>query len=503
MTAISSNISRRSLLAGSSLAVGALAVRGTSQASAEEVPNSQVTWDYEADIVIVGGGVGGTLAAYRACELGAKTLLVEAGAELGGSILISNAALHTYSHGGPITDVETLFEKCQTADKVLAADFIEKWVSFTDDWFPTIGVPNATAATGMITFGGSYADRKANFDYLQGKIAEMGGQVLLRTRGLDLVLDEEGAVTGIELVGRDGVHAFAKAPAVVLACGGITANQPAKQAFMGEYADRSVGRTVPFNLGDGHRMALKAGGQLTEGMACFYGHLVPYPSLVPTDPETYDAADKDGIEHALMRSQYIDINALVVNLDGKRFADECSSHIMESDCWAAVQMTRQPLGYGYVITDSFSEDQNPNIQELIDLGATVVVADTLDELVEELGSRGVHRGNLRRTLAEFVEKDADDLEVFSTAKANGTATKLDVAPYYAIQVTAGVSAMFGGVKIDADAHVIAHGGLPVKGLYATACCAGGFTYDDYVGSLSLSSVYGKQAVETAAAEIGL
>ena len=73
-------VSRRTLLAGAGMLVGAGATCGTSGSAAESM--RQVM----ADVVVVGGGTGGTVAAIQAGRLGAKTLLVESGSQLGGTM---------------------------------------------------------------------------------------------------------------------------------------------------------------------------------------------------------------------------------------------------------------------------------------------------------------------------------------------------------------------------------------------------------------------------------
>lgn len=490
------------LAASATVLAGIAGMAGCASGQEESPGKARASnWDKEVDVVVLGGGIGGTVAAYQAAQGGLKVLLVEAGKELGGSLLISNGAMHT---GGIIT-VDDLKTMATTSDPVMAKDFIEKWIPFRDEWFEGVGAPNVnhmdTEANNLLMIGPDYAAKKECFDFFYDEITGLGAEVLFDTKGVDLVADESNSVIGAVLCGFDGATTRVGAKGVILATGGFGANPAMKQAFIGDYADRSVPRTVPFNTGAGHKMALKLGAQLTSGMGCFYGHLVPFPNLVPNDPEEYAAASKDDLEHLLMRNQYIDINSIVVNIEGRRFANEGARHIMQSDCYASVLMLRQPMGYGYTITDSSDETQNPNIQQLIDLGATVDVANSIEDLVDMLAERGVNKRNLAKTIDDFIKLPADELEIENTAKANGTATPLSTPPFYAIQVTGAPSAMFGGIKIDTDARVLGCDDLPIKGLYATACCAGGFAYDEYIGSLSLSAVYGKAAADTALAEL--
>ena len=60
--------------------------------SAEQAERAQQTvWDYEADVVIAGGGCAGLTTAIRARDLGASVLVVDQNFDLGGRMLHSGA----------------------------------------------------------------------------------------------------------------------------------------------------------------------------------------------------------------------------------------------------------------------------------------------------------------------------------------------------------------------------------------------------------------------------
>jgi len=59
----------------------------------------------DADVVVVGAGAAGIIAAWRAASLGADTLLIEKTGRLGTKILISGGGKCNITHDGPIEDV--------------------------------------------------------------------------------------------------------------------------------------------------------------------------------------------------------------------------------------------------------------------------------------------------------------------------------------------------------------------------------------------------------------
>jgi hypothetical protein len=92
-------VSRRDFVkSGAAAGVGAAAVLSSSgTASAQVSPAEAVRWDYEADIVVIGGGCTGLPAAIRARDLGASVIVVDQNFDLGGKMLHSGGLV---SFGG-------------------------------------------------------------------------------------------------------------------------------------------------------------------------------------------------------------------------------------------------------------------------------------------------------------------------------------------------------------------------------------------------------------------
>lgn len=276
-----------------------------------------------------------------------------------------------------------------------------------------------------------------------------------------------------------------------------------KEVFLGTYGDQAIPRCMPFNVGDGLLMGLSVGAELTRGLGRFYGNVAPWPSILPTSADAWDAMDKEMQWAALRNPTTISANAVLVNLNGKRFADEVTPrHINGGACWASENLLKQPQGLAFMIADAgVVRDIDSQVEPLEELGAVVLKADTFEELADQLAAYDVNRANFLATMDEWNNSPVEELEIPNAGRTGeyqySTAGPLVTPPFYALQVTTAISAPFGGLKIDPGARVLGHDGLPIHGLYATACCAGGIVYDDYLGSLGASTVFGVIAARSA------
>ena len=85
-------VSRRDFVkSGAAAGVGgaAAAFSSSGTALAQVAPASAIRWDYEADVVVIGGGCLGLPAAIRARDLGASVIVVDQNFDLGGKMLHS------------------------------------------------------------------------------------------------------------------------------------------------------------------------------------------------------------------------------------------------------------------------------------------------------------------------------------------------------------------------------------------------------------------------------
>lgn len=66
-----------------------------SDSGAKETDDGDVSWDYEADVVVIGAGASGLTAALKALDEGSSVLLVEANFDTGGHVAVSEGQFHS------------------------------------------------------------------------------------------------------------------------------------------------------------------------------------------------------------------------------------------------------------------------------------------------------------------------------------------------------------------------------------------------------------------------
>lgn len=91
------------------------------------------------DVVVVGGGPSGMMAAARAAERGKHVLLVEKNTLLGKKLLITGGGRCNVTNNTP--NVRTLLTKYKEAGKFLFSAFSQHSVTDTIDYFAKLGVP--------------------------------------------------------------------------------------------------------------------------------------------------------------------------------------------------------------------------------------------------------------------------------------------------------------------------------------------------------------------------
>lgn len=322
--------------------------------------------------------------------------------------------------------------------------------------------------------GGGMGLQQRNFAMLE----KAGTAFHYETTASELIEDKSGRVTGVRALTPQGYMTF-HAKAVVLACGGFEANAEMRARYLGPGWDTVHVRGVPFNTGDGFRMAMDIGA-LPHGSwsTC---HASPQDIALPkfTLPSVH--VHKDSLH------RYMYPYAIMVNTRGERFVDESWDTRGRTYASMGRELLAQPGGIAFQILDAKIREMDlylPNYRK-----ATTAKADTLEKLAEQLD---LPVANFIKTVREFnaavqpgkynpnrYQLDGKGTAGIYPPKSN-YALEIDKPPFEAWPTRCGITFTFGGLKIEATTAQVQHvAGRPIPGLYAAGEMVGGLFVGAY------------------------
>jgi tricarballylate dehydrogenase len=355
------------------------------------------------------------------------------------------------------------------------------------DFLPLYFLSQSTTRMGPI--GGGLALIEALGRYVDAH-AE-GITVLYETSARDLMIDDNGAVTGVKAVGRGNKPMEIRARNVVLASGGFEGNPEMLSHYIGPQAQfiRPVSRGGHFNRGEGVRMALAAGAAPCGDFGSFHAQ--------PVDPRSAD------IEPVVLNYSY----GILVNDAGRRFTDEGPAMVDATYEVVTRIIMAQRHGIAYAVFDA-SLDDVENWQVTVRSREAPLEADTLEELAKLMEIDPIE---FNATVESF-NAACPETENFDPMQPDGLATArleprksnwarpLLTPPFKAWPIICSNCFTFGGVKVDDNARVINTEGDTIPGLYAAGEVVGLY-YRVYTGATSVmrGAVTGRLAGVDAAA----
>ena len=252
------------------------------------------------------------------------------------------------------------------------------------------------------------------------------------------LLVDNGQVVGVKAKGYT-----VKAKAVILTTGGFGYNLDMVTKYKPELKG-FISTNAPGITGDGIVMAQKVGAKLVD---------MEQIQIHPTVYKENSSLVTEGLRGD---------GAILVNQEGKRFIDEVSTR----DVVSAAEI-KQTGSYAYLIIDQNMVDESLVIQGYIKKGMTVK-GETLADLAKELNiDAKVLEDTLTKWNSYVNDRKDPDFKRTSFTKP------LDKAPYYALKVTPGIHHTMGGIAINEKAEVLKEDGSVIKGLYAAGEVTGG------------------------------
>jgi succinate dehydrogenase/fumarate reductase flavoprotein subunit len=437
------------------------------------------------DLLVLGGGMAGLSAAAFAARHGARVVLVEKAAAVGGSAALAG---YVWTARTP----EVLAEIMPQGDPELGRVLVEG-VGGGVDWIRSLGVECGDPVTVMGYGRGCQVDMQQYIRACEAAVRRAPGCRVLTSTTAVALLRTGGAVAGARLRAGDGTEEIVPARWTLLATGGFQ-NDP---GLTGQHIHpRAAGiprRTNPHSAGDGLRLGLDAGAAFGKAGAGFYGHLVPYPVSL-TDPASF-------VELSLYYSEH----GLLVNQDGRRFVDETvADHI------STQAVLRQPNGRALLIADervrrewimaAYVDGLQPvdKLAVVRRAGGRVALAEDLDELAYLPDDWGYDATAVVETVRAFNAGASNGGTVLDPSRVNDAAP-LDEPPYYVVEAQPAITSTQCGLLIDTCARVLDEVGAPIDGLLSAGGDSGGTFVHGYAGGLALALVFGLQAARLALA----
>ncbi len=545
---MTSTISRRGSLSGAA-AAGALAAfglagcapqssQGGSSAPESNAGAATTSWrdkpemptdiaeTLEADLVVVGAGNGGLVAATTAAQNGAKVIVLE---KIGNIAMAREAigALNSKLEPDHMEDVPTLMNHANMtqsgdANMLMYKTWAEKsgemieWmketlapkdITFPLEWHapddphayypvmcynPILGEYNPDGPN-----YGAYMHLEALNDVYTN---DLGGEILFNTPAKMLVQDEAGKVTGVIAESEEkGTIQINASKGVIICTGGYGANKEMLDDLCPGNSNWCVLNSSVTEEGDGIRMALWAGAELEAGGACMV-----WNRGIMFDDTEFDGSRMGG-DIFLPGSQPF----LHVNANGERFMNEDQCYPMsyaaganqpghfswivwDGSYWEDIQkfdtcgcsrLTPAPSGTAYNADvydcEALTKEHLDSfwLEPRIESGA-LKKCDTLDELAEAVHFDADQAATFKATVERYNEL-AHAGEDTDFGKPAYRLSPVDEPPYYAARMAGALLVTINGVITDVNSQPLRKDGSVIEGLYVCGNDQGGFYPHNY------------------------
>ena len=463
---------------------------------------------YDVDIVIVGGGLSGLSAALTAVENGVRAIVLEKMHFLGGAGLFPEGSLgigtRYQKENGIQTTIDEVFAKVMEFHHWRCnASVIRTLLNEsgkTIDWLTDHGIkitgirtmfPPEKSLQVWHIFEGSGARL---VKIMSENFKKKGGVILTKTPARELIINDEGLVTGIMGKNAEGETVTVTAKAVIIATGGFASNKEMLKKYVPDVSTPGMaklmyrGPAVDGRTGDGINLALSVNAALS-GMGTIAGNS-PYLDNEPAIRQFRGPDYMKQMRCALSQP------FLWVNKHGDRFYNESFGSVF-SDVYNAMTSNG---GLMWSIFDSNMQKYLVENGPLIPFNAIVVPGQKMTALergiqkgiesgfafkagtIEELANKiNIKPEKLRATI-EKVNHYADQKNDPDFNRKPEHLIKFDSknGPYYALKGLRAFFLTLGGVKINTNMQALDENDETIQGLYVTGQDIGGLydtTYD--------------------------
>lgn len=441
----------------------------------------------DCDLLVVGAGMAGLSAAARAAEAGARVIVVEKQAHIGGSGALSSGALWTFES---LRKYNYYCEGDSALGEALLARYPEAIA-----WLRRREVAMEPAMAVLLGHGYRIDVVTHLRDCGVTVEAAEGGYIALESEVSELLPGPAGGVGGGRIHHADG-DLVIRAPWTLLATGGFQASPELRARYIHPNARDIPLRSNPASTGGGLQLGLSAGGAYTENNHGFYGHLI---SHTPDwgDPRLFSPL-----------SQFHSERSLLINEQGERFCDESLGdhvnvqRVVEQTNGRALlvwdERVHQDHVLGPLVSNAAGFDRMAVAKSHGGIGE---ILNSMDELIAFAKANGFDGEKAAGAIRDYNDRTRQGWEGLRPVR-NEFFKPIDRPPFYAMVVRPAITFTYGGLRVDAAARVLDKMGHPIPGLLAAGADVGGAFRSGYGGGLALALVFGLIAVRTAGLDGG-
>ncbi len=464
------------------------------------IPVEEIKKTVEADIVVIGAGLAGMVAALSAREAGAKPIIIEK------NWTFSARGFHNAAFCTKVQqklDIKVDYRQVirdwvrwsqSKADEVMLWRFARKsgacmdWlIDIAEAGGMQVGIwdgyykgPDYTEypVTHMFYIPGN-PDISWNYGLskiLEKNIKSQGIEIHYNMPAARLIRDEQGPVTAV-IAGKPGNYTrYNASRGVIIATGDYASDMEMLERYnsFALEADAQVYFPQETNVGEGHKIAMWIGAAMQK--------VEPHSTVIH-------------LEAGAMSYFFLHVNAR-----GKRFKNE-DVNTQSKSCGKLLE----PGGIAWTVYDANGlfdvqksitsgiggglfwdqterlkgqewdmEAEQALLEEHIKNGK-VVTANTLEELAKKMK---VPAHNFMATVARYnqmaVQKDDEDF-----GKRPELLTPIEKPPFYAGKLLATILTASGGLRTNTNCEVLDEDDEPITNLYVAGSTAGGFFANDY------------------------
>jgi Flavoprotein involved in thiazole biosynthesis len=502
---------------------------------APEIADADIKKTVDADVVVVGGGYAGLMAAWYAAKGGAKVSVIESQAEDKYSFFAEqighfNSQYLIKQGFGPYDEGEIVAEFCKCCGNRINPILIQKFVHNSGRMFDSyydmvpkgsrflqaLNVHQASSAYGKPKYPIERSGYKtwAGCAQFRGDIFEkpiMGVAANSQLPGINKTLikpdaEKHGAtwyfgqeatvlamsgdaVVGCIAKGAEGYTKFIGKKAVILATGDFAGNADMCNALITEIAEEAEMRgQAPASIcgwgrkGQGHKMGIWAGGYLEESphasmtMGGAGGPFGMTPFLVLNcKGERFMNEDVAIGQPPLINRQPLGTVCAIMDKDWLKIVQHDSVNHGNPDFGQSAFIAQAVEDMKHVLAAGKDGYDVRSMAITERMGSKVYGANTLPELADILGYKGKEKETFLASVAHYNELCAKGVDS-DFGKQKDVMISVKNGPFYAtkgdnLRVSVGLVTL-SGLVTDNDFNVLNKKGAGIKGLYAVGNCLG-------------------------------